>query len=213
MRNRRKIFRKSVLALLAASLPLTSGAQDGKRSWTFDAEKAGAIASGFTNDVGEWKIVADESAPSKANVIAQLAKNERPVFNVTLASGTSYANVDITVKLKSIAGQIDQGGGVVWRARDAKNYYIARYNPLEDNYRVYKVEDGRRTQLGTSDIKGSIGWHGLRVTMTGEHIECYYDGKKYLDVSDSTLKHAGKIGLWTKADAQTHFDDLTVSGK
>lgn len=212
MSNRIKVRGRIVLALLAACLPLTSAAQDGKRSWSFDAEKTGAIAAGFTNEVGEWKIVADESAPSKANVLAQLAKNERPVFNVTLVSGTNFRNVDITVKLKSIAGEIDQGGGVVWRARDAKNYYIARYNPLEGNYRVYKVEDGRRTQLGTSDVKRSEGWHTLRVTMTGERIECYFDGRKYLDVSDSTFKGAGKIGLWTKADAQTHFDDLTVGG-
>ena len=202
-----------MLALLFASLALTSMAESGKRSWDFDTDKAGTIAGGFTSEVGEWKIVADASAPSKANVFAQLAKNERPVFNVALARETSYANVDITVKLRSIAGQIDQGGGVVWRARDAKNYYIARYNPLEENYRVYKIEEGRRTQLGTADIKRSEGWHTLRVTMTGEHIECYYDGKKYLDVNDSTFKDAGSIGLWTKADAQTHFDDLTVSGK
>lgn len=213
MSNRKKMMRRMVLALLAASLPLTSAAQDGKRSWNFDAEKTGAIASGFTIEVGDWTVVTDESAPSKPNVLAQSAKNERPVFNVTLASGTSYRNVDITVKLKSIAGEIDQGGGVVWRARDAKNYYFARYNPLEDNYRVYKVEEGRRTQLGTSDVKRSEAWHTLTVTMTGERIECYYDGKKYLDVSDSTFKDAGKIGLWTKADAQTHFDDLTVSGR
>lgn len=71
---------------------------------------------------------------------------------------------------------------------------------------------GRRTQLGTSDIKASEGWHALRVTMTGDHIECYYNGRKYLDVNDSTFKDAGKIGLWTKADAQTRFDDLRVSG-
>lgn len=202
----------TVLSLLLASVPCLSSAQSGKRSWNFDADKAGGIAGGFTSEVGEWKIVADGSAPSKPNAFAQLAKNERPVFNVALAGETSYTNVDITVKLKSIAGQIDQGGGVVWRARDAKNYYIARYNPLENNYRVYKVEAGRRTQLGTADLMRSEGWHTLRVTMTGDHIECYYDGKKYLDVSDGTFKDAGKIGLWTKADAQTHFDDLVVSG-
>ena len=212
MSNQRKLMRRTVLALLAASLPLTSAAQDGKRSWNFEAEKTGAIASGFTSEEGEWNILADVSAPSKSNVLAQLAKNERPIFNVTFASDTSYANVDITVKFKSIAGVIDQGGGVVWRARDAKNYYIARYNPLEDNYRVYKVEEGKRTQLGTAEVKRSEGWHSLRVTMTRERIECYYDGKKYLDASDSTFKGPGKIGLWTKADAQTHFDDLTVSG-
>lgn len=212
MRIRRGTLRRGVLTLLAASLPLASAAQDQKKLWNFDRDKTGAIAAGFTSEVGVWKTVADESAPSRPNVLEQSAKNERPVFNVTLASGTSYTNVDITVKLQSIAGEIDQGGGVVWRARDAKNYYIARYNPMEDNYRVYKVEDGRRTQLGTSDVKRSEGWHTLRVTMTGERIECYYDGRKYLDVSDSTFKGAGKIGLWTKADAQTHFDDLTVSG-
>jgi hypothetical protein len=213
MRSTRRALRRGVLTLLAASLPLASAAEDHKKSWNFDAEKTSAIAVGFTNEVGEWKIVADGSAPSKGNALAQLAKNDRPVFNITLASGTSYTNLDISVKLRSIAGKIDQGGGVVWRARDPKNYYIARYNPLEDNYRVYKVEDGRRFQLGTSDIKLGQGWHTLRVTMTGEHIECYHDGQKYLDASDSTFKEAGKIGLWTKADAQTHFDDLTVSGK
>ncbi len=161
MRNRVMIGYTWVLALLFASLPLMSAGQSGKRSWNFDAQKADGIAGGFTSEVGEWKIVSDGSAPSKPNVFAQLANNERPVFNVVLARETSYANVDITVKLKSIAGQIDRGGGVVWRARDAKNYYLARYNPLENNYRVYKVEEGRRTQLGTAEVKPSEGWHTL----------------------------------------------------
>jgi hypothetical protein len=209
MRNR--VLERLTFAFLSACVSFSTAAQNKTKSWNFDAEKAGAIAAGFTNEVGEWKVVADNSAPSKPNVLAQLAKNERPVFNVSLANET-YATVDITVKFKAIAGVIDQGGGLVWRARDSKNYYIARYNPLENNYRVYKVEAGRRTQLGTSDIKGSEGWHRLRITMNGDHIECSYDGKKYLDVNDSTFKEAGKIGLWTKADAQTHFDDLTVSG-
>lgn len=200
------------LTLLLAGLGLASATQDRKKSWNFDAEKTGSIAAGFTNEVGEWKILADGSAPSRGNVLAQLAKNERPVFNVALASDTSYTNVDITVKLKSIAGEVDQGGGVVWRARDSKNYYIARYNPLENNYRVYKIEDGRRAQLGTADVQRTEGWHTLRVTMTGQRIECYYDGKRYLAVSDSTFTGPGKIGLWTKADAQTHFDDLVLIG-
>ena len=210
MRN--GILNRVMLALISACLSFSTAAQDKTKSWNFDAEKTGSIAAGFTNEVGEWKILVDGSAPSKGNVLAQLAKNERPVFNIALASDTSYTKVDITVKFKAIAGVIDQGGGFVWRARDSKNYYIARYNPLENNYRVYKVEAGRRTQLGTSDIKAIEGWHTLRVTMNGDHIECFYNGKKYLDVNDSTFKEAGKIGLWTKADAQTHFDDLTVSG-
>lgn len=209
---RKRNLNRVMCALISACVSLSTAGQTRTTNWNFDAEKPGAIAAGFTNEIGDWKVVADGSAPSKTNVLAQLAKNERPIFNVALASETSYATVDITVKFKAIAGVIDQGGGLVWRARDSKNYYIARYNPLENNFRVYKVEDGRRMQLGTSDIKGSEGWHTLRITMNGDHIECFYDGKKYLDVNDSTFEEAGKIGLWTKADAQTHFDDLTVGG-
>jgi hypothetical protein len=175
--------------------------------------KTGAIAKGFTNEVGEWKVVADSHAPSKPNVLAQMAKSSEATFNVALVSDTNYKDVDISVKMKSVAGQIDQGGGLVWRAKDAKDYYVARYNPLEDNYRVYKVENGKRTQFQSADVKHADGWHTLRVTMTDDHIECYYDDKKYLDPKDGTFKDAGKIGLWSKADAQTRFDDLTVSEK
>ena len=166
-------------------------AQEGKKSWNFAADKTGAIARGFTNEVGEWKVVADSSAPSRPNVLTQLAKNSGGTFNLTLVGDTHYKDVEILVKMKAVAGNEDQGGGVVWRAKDARNYYIARYNPLEDNYRVYKVVNGRRTQFQSADIKRSEGWHTLRVTMTGSHIACYYDGKKYLEVTDSTFPERG----------------------
>jgi hypothetical protein len=183
------------------------------KSWIFDKERVSAAPQNFTNEAGEWKVLADSDAPSKPNVLAQLAKSSGPTFNIALVQDTNYKDVDIAVSMKAIAGSTDQGGGVVWRAKDAKNYYIARYNPLEDNYRVYKVENGRRVELQSANIRRSPGWHALRVTMVGDHIECHYDGKKYLDVKDSTFSAAGKIGLWTKADAQTQFDNLTVSGK
>lgn len=188
-------------------------AENENRSWNFDSDKVGEIAKGFVNEVGEWKVVADPTAPSKPNVLAQLAKNSGSTFNLTLANDPKYRDVDISVRMKAFAGTEDQGGGPVWRAKDAKNYYVARYNPLEDNYRVYKVENGRRLQLESADIKHGEGWHTLRVTMKGDHLECYYDGLKYLDVKDTSFPEAGKIGLWTKADAQTHFDHLTVTGE
>jgi hypothetical protein len=112
--------------------------------------------------------------------------------------------------MKAVAGETDQGGGLVWRARDAKNYYLARYNPLEDNYRLYHVAGGKRTLIKNVDITHSEGWHTLRVTMTGDQIACYYDGKRYLEAKDATFPGAGKIGLWSKADAQSQFDDLTL---
>ena len=101
----------------------------------------------------------------------------------------------------------------MWRAKDAKNYYVARYNPLEDNYRLYHVVNGQRSELKSADIRSYARMADTACYHDGDHIECYYDGKKYLDAKDSTFKEAGKIGLWTKADAQTHFDDLTVSAK
>ena len=205
---------RTIVVMIAVVL-LASGltAQNQVKIWSFDTNKPGDIPEGFTNEVGEWKVVADETAPSKPNVLAQLAKSSGSKFNITLVSSTDYRDVDLSVKMKSIAGKEDQGGGLVWRAKDAKNYYVARYNPLEDNYRVYKVDKGRRGQMQSANIKHSQGWHTLRVTMQGDHIQCYYDGKMHMDAKDSTFPEAGKIGLWTKSDAQSHFDDLTVSGK
>ncbi len=197
------------LVLLASVL----AAQISEKIWTFDADSTGSIPEGFTANSGEWKVIGDSTAPSKPNVLAQLGKNLGSTFNVCLMNVTNYKDLDVSVKMKAITGREDQGGGLLWRAKDAKNYYVARYNPLEGNYRVYKVEKGRRSQLHSADIKHSEGWHTLRVAMQGDRIEGYYDGKKYLDVKDPTFKEAGRIGLWTKADAQSHFDDLTASGK
>ena len=206
-----KRFRFWTFAAFAALLTTTNWAQTHKETWGFDKDSAGAIAKGFTNEVGRWIVVADDTAPSKPNVLAQTAKNSGNNFNITLVTGTSYKDVDVSVKMKAIAGDEDQGGGLVWRAKDRRNYYIARYNPLEDNYRVYKVQDGRRSQFEDAKVKGDKAWHALRVTMTNDHIQCYLDGKKYLDHRDSTFPEAGRIGLWSKADAYSHFDDLTVS--
>ncbi len=186
-------------------------ASEGSRTWNFDSDPPGVIAKGFTNERGEWKVVAESTAPSPANVLAQQAKNAGSTFNLSLIAEASYQDVDLSVKMKAVAGQEDQGGGLVWRAKDKNNYYVARYNPLEDNYRLYKVVKGKRSELKNANIKHTEGWHTLRVTMQGTVIQCYYDGQKYIETKDGTLGEPGKIGLWTKADAQTQFDDLTIS--
>ena len=163
--------------------------------------------TGFTNEVGQWEVAKD----GDNHVLYQKAKNDDATFNVALVEGTSYKDIDLSVKLRAVAGEIDRGGGLVWRAKDAKNYYIARYNPLEDNFRVYKVQDGKRTQFQSAKIPGDEKWHTLRVTMVGDKITCYLDGRKYLEVEDTTFPGPGMIGLWSKADAQSYFDDLTLS--
>jgi len=116
--------------------------------------------------------------------------------------------------MNSVAGREDQGGGVVWRYRDLKNYYVARYNPLESNYRAYKVVDGRRILLDSADLKApAAAWHEIRVTMFGNLIQCLFDGKKYLEAKDDTIAESGRLGLWTKADAQTRFDAFRIEGQ
>lgn len=177
-----------------------------KRTWDFEGEAAGRIAPGFTGEAGDWKVVALD----KGRALAQLAKSPGPTFNVALAEDPSAKDVVLSVRMKAVAGEIDQGGGLVWRAKDAKNYYVARYNPLEENYRLYTVVDGERTLLKSIDIKRTEGWHSLVVMMRGDQIECFYDGQTVLEVKDTTFPGPGKVGLWTKADAQTHFDNLTV---
>ncbi len=184
-----------------------------RQTWNFDNVPANQLPEGFVAHTGTWTVVTDDRATSGDRVLAQQASNADDVFNVVLVSGTRYTDVDMSVKLRAVEGRVDQGGGVVWRAADGKNYYIARYNPLEDNFRVYKVVNGHRRMLDSAKLRLDHGaWHTLRVVMQGDHIVCYLDGTKYLDTHDSTFTAAGRIGLWTKADARTHFDDLAVAG-
>jgi hypothetical protein len=201
--------------LLLAGTLLSSSSLAASQSWKFDRESAGRIATGWSNASGTWQVVADPTAASKPNVLAQVSDNHTgSYFNVAVANGPSLKDVTLSVRSRGMAGREDQGGGLVWRYRDIGNYYIARQNNLEDNYRVYKVVNGRRIQLGSADATARTGtWHELKVTMTGNHIQCYFDGKKYLDVRDDTFPGDGKVGLWSKADAQTHFDDFQVEGK
>lgn len=195
------------LSLLAALIAGMSASTDSvPKSWDFERDQPGRIAASFTNEVGRWEVAAEGTN----HVLAQQAQSERRTYNVTLIEGTSYQDLDLTVRLKANEGKVDQGGGLIWRARDRDNYYVARYNPLEDNLRVYKVENGRRTQLDHADAPGDLQWHTLRITMTGREITGYLDGKKLLVAEDSTFSDAGKIGLWSKADACSFFDDLSV---
>jgi hypothetical protein len=194
------------------------GAGENLRTFTFGKGDVGKVPSGWTatkTGKGEgsvWKVVADETGPGKTGfVLAQTARSPKPLFNLCVADNTRYKDVEVSVAFKAVRGEEDQGGGIVWRYQDANNYYVARMNPLEDNYRVYKEVAGKRIQLGSADVKVPTGeWHTLKIKMVGDHIECFLDGKKLLDVRDDTYPNAGQVGLWTKADAQTSFDNFVV---
>jgi hypothetical protein len=194
------------LVLLAGlGLQIISGSPAGFGPIDFEKDQPGKPAEGFAVATGRWEVVQD----GKNRVFAQRASNRDDAFNVALYV-SNVRNIDISVRLRADAGELDRGGGVVWRAKDAKNYYLARFNPLENNFRVYKVEAGKRTQFASADVPGDTAWHTLRVTMFGDEITCYLDGKKYLAVKDNTFPGHGMYGLWTKSDARSSFDDLSV---
>lgn len=203
---------------LLCALAFVAGADAMSLRWDFEDQAPGQPPKGWTaaktgeGKGSEWKIVEDASAPKGAKVLAQTS-SEAPgsLFNLCVAEEASLRDVDLSVAFKAVTGEGDQGGGPMWRYRDPNNYYIARMNPLEKNYRVYKVVNGMRTQLGSATVEAPAGkWHTIRVVHKADHIQCYLNGKPLLAVKDDTFKEAGKIGLWTKADAVTYFDDLQV---
>jgi len=199
------------LALLAMLVPaLTCGGEPVQvdRTWNFQSVPAGQPAAEFRTAVGTWTVAAD----GQNQVLAQTALSPDTAFNLILHPDVAYENVDVSVKLKANAGIVDQGGGIVWRAKNARTYYVARYNPLEDSFRVYKVIDGKRFQLGSAKVPGDTNWHTLRITMQGEKIKCTVDGAYAIEIEDASIRGFGRIGLWSKADAVSYFDDLQASG-
>ncbi len=186
--------------------------------WNFDSDKQGGIAAGFSNQLtgkggpGKWEVIKDDTAPSSSNVVAQTSQEySGHHFNMAVNEDGFFSNLELVVKFKGVAGTEDQGGGPVWRYQDNNNYYIARANPLENNFRVYKVVDGKRIKMDSARLQVTSGeWHTIKVLARKDQIQCYYDGQPYLEVKDDTFQKKGKVGLWTKADAVTYFDDLEV---
>lgn len=159
---------------------------------------------------GTWQLEPDPDDAAN-QILVQRGRNENSVFNLLLFERATAQDVDLRVRLQAIAGVVDQGGGLVWRAQDLRNYYIARWNPLEENLRVYTVVDGKRTQLASLDVVcDPESWHELQVEMRGTVISCTLDGRPRLVCKDQTFEGPGRVGVWTKADAETAFDDLLL---
>ena len=183
---------------------------------TFDDAKVGEAPAGWTatktgSGRPKWTVVADDSAPSKPNVLQQSGVATYPVC---LKDDPSLKDGFVEVKFKPFAGKEDQAGGVVWRAMDADNYYIARANALEDNVTIYHTIKGRRVSFKTMDHPVKTGvWHTLRVEFQGSRFTVLFDGAKVIEATDDSFADAGKVGVWTKADSVTLFDDFSYGGK
>ncbi len=164
----------------------------------------------------KWQIVNVQNN----KVLAQLSSQQPNYhFNVAVYNDLKAKNIDLSVKMKAIDGKMDQGGGFVWRFIDANNYYVVRANPLEDNVVLYKVINGHRTDLpligkgrtyGIDVEKLGKKWHNFRVKVEDNLFTVYLNGHQLFQVIDKSLNQAGKVGLWTKADAVTYFDDFKI---
>ncbi len=179
----------------------------------FENNEAGNIIKGFTQtSTGKAQTIRWKITEENGNKIAfQTAKNRGEYFNLLILKKSGYKNFTANVKIKAVSGKEDQGGGIVWRYIDDNNYYTARYNPLENNFRLYRVVNGHRRQIKSSRSNIKRGeWFTMKIEMNGNKIVCSLNGKKLIETTDNTFRKTGKIGLWTKADAQTYFDDLTI---
>jgi hypothetical protein len=198
--------------------------------WGFDENAVGKAPEAFTaartgrGAEGTWIVERVADAPSAPNAVRQTSTDDTSYrFPVLVATGTQATDGTLSVRFKAISGRVDQAAGLVWRYRDENNYYIVRANALEDNVVLYKLENGKRSSLaprgtpaGTYGVDHEVPkgeWNTLMVRFEGPVFTVSFNGKKLFEVEDRTFTDAGRVGLWTKADSVTLFDDLTLERK
>ena len=178
---------------------------------SFDTDVVGRPPSGWTCGATgrgnpKWTVEADPSAPYKGKVLRQ---SGTATFPWCVKADAKLTDGWVEVKFKSLAGREDQAGGVVWRWMDGDNYYVARANALENNVSLYYTERGSRKTLKYVDAPVAPGqWHTLRVDFAGGKIGVSLDGKRYIDFDDTHIGGSGAVGVWTKADSVTAFNDF-----
>jgi hypothetical protein len=191
------------------------------RNLAFDFEDApvGSVPDGFSLHLtgqgapGTWRIQEDPSAPAGRRVLSQTSTDATSYrFPLFIYDRFTARDAEVAVKFKAISGKVDQAGGVVVRFQDANNYYIVRANALENNVRLYRVVAGRRQQFAGADVDVTSGqWHSLALQVRGTHFKVFFNERLLFEADDATLAGAGKVGLWTKADSVTNFDEFTVA--
>ena len=178
----------------------------------FDNEKTGGLPAGWTAGVTgrgapKWAVEADATAPSKPNVLKQSGSG---TFPYCVLPASSLTDGYVEVKFKPLAGKEDQAGGLIWRFKNGDNYYVARANALENNVSLYYTENGSRKTLKYADAPVARNtWHTLRADFIGQSIKVALNGKTYIEFKDSHIAGAGAVGVWTKADSVTLFDDFS----
>jgi len=223
------LFAVAVAFVFSAMVAPPAGAADkseksekekGAQVVNFEKDAVGQLPKGWKADatnpkgpLAEWAVVGDKTAPEgKALAITKINDTAGGVFNLCFSPVADFRDGEIEVRIKPLSGKTDQGGGLIWRAKDARNYYIVRCNPLEPNLRLYYVKDGARKMIAeVTGVNVPTGqWSTIKVVQRGEKIEVSLNGKKVIEATDSTFTEAGVVGLWSKADAASAFADLKV---
>jgi hypothetical protein len=214
--------KKIVYAVLTAGVFSVTLPANEVKSWDFENIKNGTIPPSWQisathpkKPLAKWEVIETIGAPSGTKVLSLIKINAfyGGTFNLCYTNAVHFKDGEISVSFKANQGEIDQGGGIMWRVQDSNNYYVARFNPLEDNFRFYIVENGVRKQLSSANIRLGKGWHKMKVVQDGDRFTGYLDGRKLLSHEDNRLRKSGGVGLWTKADAATSFDDFSVKEK
>jgi hypothetical protein len=198
--------------------------------FNFDSATPGGMPSGWsstmtnTGEAPRWEVMKDATAPTPPYVFAQVSRDATDArFPLAILDKPYFQNGEISVRLKPVYGKEDQAGGLVWRYRDPSDYYLVRANALENNVVLYKVEHGKRTPLAPKGMPANAyavkhpvplnGWSILKVTFKGPVFSVYFNHRRLFQVEDRSFPGAGKVGLWTKADSVTYFDDFRVAQK
>jgi len=216
---------KFILGLLLLST-VVAAQTSARRVIDFESDKVGQAPAMFSFALtgsgrpGVWVVRKDEAAVDRGNVLAQTdADSTSYRFPVAVFNDVKTKDVDVSVRFRPVSGGVDQAAGLVWRYQDANNYYIVRANALEGNVVLYKVENGKRTDLPLKGSGRTYGknadvpknkWGQMGVTVRGSLFTVSLNGQGLYEVEDTTFTAPGKVGLWTKADSVTYFDDLTV---
>jgi hypothetical protein len=219
-------MRVAMLFMVLVALGATIVVRTAHRKVDFSDDVVGTPPKGFgfghtakAGAPGKWIVQAEGTNKYLAQVDADSTRSR---FPVAVVSDISAADVDVSVRFRPLSGRVDQAAGLVWRFQNEDNYYVVRANALENNVVLYTVEKGKRTDLPVKGEGRTYGkkaevpagqWSTLRLVATGPRFEVVFNGTKLYEVDDTTFTHAGKVGVWTKADSITQFDDLTVVTK
>jgi hypothetical protein len=212
------LFNAGILAIMIMHSPPTDAASS---KWDFESDPVRKPPPGFSfartgsGRMGRWLVQPDNDSSKGAKVLAQLDTDATSYrFPVAVADSVSLVNLRLSVRCKAVSGKVDQACGLVFRYRDENNYYVVRANALENNVRLYYVKDGKRQQFtGWDGPVLAASWHTLAVELRDDRFQVYWNNKVVIEARDRTFTESGKVGLWTKADSITYFDDLLVEAR